>query len=192
MQRFVGWLGAIIILVWASAFTATTASAVIIRPAVSGLPGVTVTPGFSMSFYVPRTVFFFLPNPDYPTNPNNVGQVERFLEQSTIIGRDVQHVGGGSSNRRNNPAGQIYVIDVKNFGILTFFYPTVINNFVVSLPAYVGRINNIQWDVFELVQIEPPAPPAVPVPPAVFLLGSGIAALATLSRKRKRAATLQT
>ncbi len=187
MHRFTSKLIACLILVWAALASINTASAVIIRPAVSGLPGVSVTPGFSMSFYVPQRVFFgLLPNPDYPTNPNDVGIVEQFLEQPAIIGRDVVHVGKGQANKKKNPVGRIFFVEVKNWGILTFFYPTVINNFVVSLPSYVTRVNNLQWEVFDLADVLPPPPPAVPVPAPVFLLMSGLGGLAALKRRQKK------
>jgi hypothetical protein len=184
MMRYVGQAVAGLVVLVSIVFGASTASAIVYRPATSGLPGVVVTPGFSMSFYVPERVGT-QPNTDYPTNPNNIAQVERYLEKPVIIGKDVRHVGKGNSNKRNNPAGRIFVIDVKNWGILTFFYPTVINNFTVSLPSYVGRMTNIQWEVFDLVQLPNPPVPGVPVPPAIYLMGTALGGMAALRRKKK-------
>jgi hypothetical protein len=180
LNRFVG----LVCVALAMVFAAGHAEALVVRPAIAGIPGLTVTPGFSMSFYVPKTVAG-LPNPDSPTNASNTVAIEQFLERPAIIGRDVIYQGKGLTNRKVNPAGQIFFVDLKSMGVLTFFYPTITAKFTITIPRWAlpNNSTNIAYEIYTLAPVTQP-PDAVPVPPAGLLLFTGLVGIAALGRKR--------
>lgn len=170
-------------MLWAIVAIASPASAVVIKPVSSVLPGITVTPGFTGSVWVP---LLGGRNPDSPTG-NSAAALEAFVERPNIYGGNVALAGSGSFPRRGgstNIPGQIFLMRLNGGGHLLYMYAGLLNNFRFSLPAYIFNNAPIQYTVYTVIT---PPPPPVPVPPAILLLLTGVCGIAALSRKRRAA-----
>jgi hypothetical protein len=168
----------------------SSANATVIAYGQPGFPNVTVVPNtFSQGFYSTQS------NADVGNqSPTNVEQVLEgwFGLNLSFVGGGACGVsptiqngctafsgGSGNSNKggSSNYAGRVYGVHFGN-RFITFLYPTTIPNFLIKELRF--GVSNIY--VFDANT------PEIPVPGAIWLMGSALAGLGLAGRRKKKSA----
>jgi hypothetical protein len=159
-------------------FGTVSANAVIYSPASSGITGVTVTPGFTQSWFIPSLGGT---NPDLPSGNSNLA-LEQFIERPTIYGGDVGRVGGarlGSRGGTSLISAQIYLLRVNNIGFLMYMYAAQPAAFTFALAPSIVNNAPITLDAFKVIS----PPTTVPIPAPFWMLGTALLGMTTLRRR---------
>jgi hypothetical protein len=168
----------------------STANATVIAYGQPGFPNVTVVPNtFTQGFYSTQS------NVDVGNqNPTNVEQVLEgwFGLNLSFVGGGacgasptVQNGcsafdnGGGNSNKggTSNLAGRVYGVHFGN-RFITFLYPGTISGF---------KIGELRFGVSNIYVFDARTP-EIPVPGAIWLMGSALAGLGIAGRRKKKSA----
>jgi PEP-CTERM motif len=139
-----------------------------------------VTPGYVASWWVEDATVGVSPGAG-----QSPADIRAFVEQSAITGMSMTDNGcreglGGVSGSNSKCTGSIFAIKVNDLGYLVFEYASAIGLDAFMISMVDSSANNLsRMDVFSAV-----APDDVPLPGAILLLGSGLAGLGALGRRR--------
>jgi hypothetical protein len=168
------------------AFAATQANALVYSPydsAGSTEQVALVTPGYIKSWWVEDGTTGVS-----PSTGESPAKIRAFVEQPSILNTPVTDSGcreglGGLTGTNKKCSGNVFAVKVNDLGYLVFLYATGLDLKAFNIQMNLPRTNQLsRLDVFTT------APSPVPVPAALPLLATGIAGMATLVRRRKKAA----